>query len=394
MNKYEQRTKLIADMREVLDGKDGLSADNQTKFADLEKSFEKLETEIRAGEKLASIESKLADFQEPGYKPSGDPTGSRSARNSGEDYRNAFTDGYARKGVNSLTREHSNALQVGTDSEGGYIVPEEFETRIYEILQTLDPVRAAATVITTGSDRNIPIEASVGSFAYIAEEAAYATTDPAFGRKILNSYKSGGIIKVSEELLQDSFFDVPSYLIGLAARRFNSLEETAFAAGTGSAQPTGLFVDTLGGNVAGAVSATAAITGDNLIDTFHALGRSYRQNASWLVSDALVKLVRKLKDSNGQYIWQPGLAAGQPDRILNRPVLISEGAVVPAASAKSIVFGDLSFYTIADRLGMTMQRLNELYAANGQVGFRWTKRNDAKVVDANAFVSFTHGAAS
>jgi HK97 family phage major capsid protein len=127
---------------------------------------------------------------------------------------------------------------------------------------------------------------------------------------------------------------------------------------------------------------------------FHSLPRSYRGNASWVVSDALVKLVRKLKDSEGQYIWQPGLTAGQPDRILNRPVLISEGATVPAATAKSIVFGDLQFYTIADRLGMTMQRLNELYAASGQIGFKWTKRNDAKVITNTAFASFTHGAAS
>lgn len=395
MNNYEKRAKLLGEMRAVLDGENGLSADNQTKFASMEADFDSLEQTIRASEKLKLVEDKLSEQTEASYKPSGNSESSKPGRkNSGEDYANAFIDGYARLGINGLNREHNNALQVGTDSEGGYIVPEEFETRIYEILQTLDPVRAAANVITTSSPRNIPVEASTGSFGYVLEEGTYGLSDPAFGQVVLGSHKSGGIIKVSEELLQDSFFDVPSYLVGLAARRYNTSEETAFCTGNGTSAPEGLFTDTAGTNTTGAVSATAAITGDNLIDVFHSLPRSYRGNASWVVSDALVKLVRKLVDSNGQYIWQPGLQAGQPDRILNRPVLISEGATVPAVDAKSIVFGDLQFYTIADRLGMTMQRLNELYAASGQIGFKWTKRNDAKVITNQAFVSFTHGAAS
>ena len=173
-----------------------------------------------------------------------------------------------------------------------------------------------------------------------------------------------------------------------------NLEETSFCVGTGSAQPQGLFNPTYTNNVTGAVSATAAIASDDLIDVFHSLGRQYRVSSTWLMNDDAAKLVRKLKDSDGQYIWQPGLQAGQPDTILGRPVIVSTAATAPAVNAKSIIFGDMSYYTIADRAGVSVQKLNELYAANGQIGYKFTARNDAKVVLNEAFTSFTHGAAS
>jgi len=144
----------------------------------------------------------------------------------------------------------------------------------------------------------------------------------------------------------------------------------------------------------GAVSATAAITSDDLIETYHKLGRQYRDRATWVASDTIVKLIRKLKDNDGNYIWQPGLVAGQPDRILNRPVVTSDFAPTPAASTRSLAFGDLRRYYIADRLGMGMVRLNELGALNGQVYFRVNKRTDGRLTDGNAVVFFKHGAAS
>ena len=157
-----------------------------------------------------------------------------------------------------------------------------------------------------------------------------------------------------------------------------------------------LFVerDLLEDSVVVAVSATAAITGDDLIDVFHSLGRAYRQNASWVMGDDAVKIVRKLVDNDGQYIWQPGLVAGAPDTIFGRPVIVTEYATAAAPDAKSIIFGDMQYYTIADRAGISAQKLNELYAANGQVGYKFTARNDAKVVLNDAFTSFTHGSAS
>lgn len=383
----EKRANLVAEMRNLLDGSEGLSADDQTKLAQIEDAFDRCDKAIRAEEKLNKIEGKLNAIIEDSYRPS------IEKENNVDSYGDAFY-AYARQGLSSLTGDRLAALQVGTDSEGGYVVPESFETKLVTLLQSANPFRGLANVIKTASDRNIPVESSVGTFAYVAEEAAYGNVDPAFGRVIIGSHKSGGIVKVSEELLQDSFFNLETYLANVAGRRFATLEEASFCNGTGSAQPQGIFNPTYANNVTGAVSASAAITADDLINTFHSLTRPYRANAAWVLGDDAVKIIRKLVDGNGQYVWQPGLVAGAPDTIFGRPVIVSSAVTAAAPTVKSIVFGDLGYYTIADRAGISAQKLIELYAANGQVGYKFTARNDAKVVLATAFTSFTHGAAS
>jgi HK97 family phage major capsid protein len=136
----------------------------------------------------------------------------------------------------------------------------------------------------------------------------------------------------------------------------------------------------LGKTAAGA----AAITADELIDLYHALSRPYRKNAVWMMADATAKMIRKLKDTTNQYLWQPGLQAGQPDTLFGRPVIVSDSMPAATTGLKSVVFGDLSYYTVADRQGVTVQRLNELYAATGQVGFRAYKRTDGKVTLSSA----------
>lgn len=266
-------------------------------------------------------------------------------------------------------------------------------------MNVIDPIRAAATVIQTASDRNIPIETDTGSFAYIGEEGEYGLGDPAIAREILKAWKFGGIVKVSEELLQDSAFALEPYLRDLAGRRQAKLEGTSFATGAGTSTPLGLFAAASVGGVnlgviTGAVSATPAITGDDVIDVFHKLPASYRPRASFVAGDGLIKLIRKLKSTDNQYLWQPGLSAGQPDLLMNRPLLIAEGGPAPLAAAKTLVFGDLKSYVIADRLGLAMQRLNELFAKNGQIGFKFTGRHDARLTDPKALVQFKHGAAA
>lgn len=407
--KKDKRVGLFNQMKALNDTisatKPALTADEQTTYANLEKELDTLGAQIDREERLKSVENSLRKERDSNYRADLNPAASagRNRKVDSSEYKDALFDKYARTGLNGMLPEFRNALQVGTSSEGGYIVPTEFETQLVALLVNMDPIRAAAHVITTASDRNIPIETSKGVFDYIAEEAAYvATSDPAFGQVVLSSFKSGGIIKVSEELLQDAFFDLPSYLLSNAADRFNTLEETNFAGGNGTGKPKGIFATTsVGGvnvpSVTGGVSASAVITPDNLVDTFHALGRPYRQGATWVTSDTMVKMIRKLKtglSGDLTYLWQPGLAAGQPDTILGRPVVVTGGATAPAADATSICFVDLKKYYIGDRLGTTVQRLNELYAANGQVGFKFTRRNDGRLVDALAMSQFIHGAAA
>jgi HK97 family phage major capsid protein len=382
----QRRGEIIHEMKAMLDaaaaeGRD-LNAEESAKFDAMNADADSLKQMADRMERVNGALSALDDVRNAAPRPSVTHSdGDKPARAfASSAYRNAF-DEYARKGRNGLSYDVLNALQVGTDSEGGFITPEEFETTLVEYLQDINQMRQFVTVVNTASDRNIPVETSLGTATWTAEEAAYTESDAAFGQVVLGAHKIGTIIKVSEELLQDAFFDVQAYLARNFGKRFGLAEEAAFVNGNGSGKPTGI----VGGSGAG-VTATgvAAITSDELIDLFHAVPRQYRNGSSvaWLMNDATAKLIRKLKDGDSQYLWQPGLQAGQPDLILGRPVVVSQAMPTPAAGAKTIVFGDMSGYYVADRAGMTMQRLNELYAANGQVGFRAYKRMDGKTVDA------------
>ena len=168
-----------------------------------------------------------------------------------------------------------------------------------------------------------------------------------------------------------------------AVNRFIKAENSDFAMGGGSSAPQGVMI---GGQVGVTAAATNAITADEIIDTYHSLKNEYRGRAVWLMNDATLKVIRKFRESGttGAFLWQPGLAQGQPDTILGRPVYTLSTVDTIATAKKVIAFGDMSYYTIADFGGLSFQRLNERYADIGQIGFRWYKRMDANVMLAEA----------
>jgi HK97 family phage major capsid protein len=374
----QERGEVVAAMHALIDSaeKEGrdFSSDEQAKYELMNADQEALKSRADRMKSAAELQDALESAPRV-HRPNVSEVASNSSPFSGEGYKAGF-DRYARYGKNALDAKILGALQVGTDSEGGYIVPEEFETVLTKALLDHNEIRQYAKVITTGSDRNIPIEATKGVATWTAEEAAYTDSDPSLGQVILGAHKLGRIVKVSEELLQDAFFDVPGWLATNFGETFGTAEEAAFVAGTGTTHPTGIVT---GSSLGVTSAAVAAITSDELINLFHSLGRPYRRNAVWMMKDSTALLVRKLKDTTNQYLWQPGLQAGQPDMLLGRPVITSVSMPAATAALKAVVFGDLNYYTIADRKGMTMQRLNELYAANGQVGFRGYKRTEGKV---------------
>jgi HK97 family phage major capsid protein len=382
----QKRGEVIHEMQAMLAAAEAenrdLNSDEQAKYDAMNADIDSLKERADRLDRIANVTADLDEIRNTAPRPSvvnSEPSNTRPLAS--EVYKAGF-DEYARKGKNGLSFDVLNALQVGTDSEGGYIVPEEFDTMLVEYLQDINQIRQYVSVVTTAADRNIPIEPSLGSATWTAEEAAYTESDAAFSQVVLGAHKLGTIIKVSEELLQDAFFDVPSYLTRNFGKRFGLAEEAAFVDGDGSGKPTGI----VGGSGLGVTAAgAAAITGDELVELFHAVPRQYRNGPSvvWLMKDSTALLVRKLKDGNSQYLWQPGLQAGQPDMLLGRPVVVSSAMPAATTGNKSVVFGDMSGYTIADRSGTTVQRLNELYAANGQVGFRAYKRMDGKMVDAS-----------
>lgn len=282
-----------------------------------------------------------------------------------------------------------NALQIGEDTEGGYLCPDEFERKLISALEEENVFRPLATKIQTSSgDRKIPVITQKGEATWMEEEEAYTLSDDAFGQIALSAYKVGTAIKISEELLNDSVFDLPSYIAKEFARRIGTKEEEAFLIGDGKGKPTGIFAAT-GGAENGATTTGAAITFDDVIELFYSLKSPYRKKAVWVLYEQTVKALRKIKDNTGNFIWQPSVSAGLPDTILNRPYVTSVYAPTIAAGTKAIAFGDYSYYWVADRQGRSLKRLNELFAMNGQVGFLASQRVDGKLILPEAVKTLT-----
>ncbi|GAB6170816.1 phage major capsid protein [Paradesulfitobacterium aromaticivorans] len=379
----EKRAKAWDAAKAFLDtkrGNDGmLSAENVAIYEKMENDVLTLGKEIDRLERQAALDAEL-------NRPTADPITSKPVNPSAELKTGRATDEYKRAFWNVMRSKNPryevmNALQVGTDSEGGYLVPDEFERTLVQALEEENIFRTLAKIIQTSSgDRKIPVVTTHGSASWLDEEELYPESDEVFGQTSIGAYKLGTFIKVSDELLNDSVFDLQSYISTEFARRIGHKEEEAFFVGDGSGKPTGIFAATGGAQLGVTAASATAITVDEVIDLFYSLKAPYRKKAVFVMNDATVKAIRKLKDGQGQYLWQPSLTAGAPDTILNRPVYTS--AYVPSieAGAKTIAFGDFGYYWIADRQGRSFKRLNELFATTGQVGFMATQRVDGKLI--------------
>lgn len=382
----EKRAKAWETAKAFLDtkrGNDGLiNAEDTATYEKMETDVVNLGKEIDRLERQQALDMELNNPVKGAIRNS--PNVSNAEAKTGratDEYKSAFWRSMRNK--NSL--DIQNALQVGTDSEGGYLVPDEFERILVEALQEENVFRQLAKVITTSSgDKKIPVVASKGTASWVDEEGVIPESDDAFGQVSIGAYKLATMIKVSEELLNDSVFNLESYIANEFARRIGAKEEEAFFIGDGTGKPTGIFNATGGATLGVTAASATAITIDEVMDLFYSLKSPYRKNAVFVMNDATVKAIRKLKDGNGQYIWVPSITAGQPDTILNRPVKTSAYVPTLAASAKAIAFGDFGYYWVADRQGRSFQRLNELYAATGQVGFKATQRVDGKLILAEA----------
>ncbi|TFJ92142.1 phage major capsid protein [Lentibacillus salicampi] len=388
----ENRANLVNQARELVTNaekeKRDFNQEDQQQYDRIMKEVDELKNKIDREEKLSALENDLNEpVNQPHKTQPKDQNKNQKQGRASDEYKNAFWQVF-RNGKESLNHEQVNLLMdpqirnlaVGTDANGGYLVPDEFERQIIKGLEEQNIMRQLATVITTSSGaREIPVETDYGTANWMGEKEQYTESEATFDQETLNAYKAGTIIKVSEELLNDSAFSIDNYVAGAFAKRFGNLEEAAFVNGDGSNKPTGVVQSAQVGHttVAGQVDGLIA---DDFIELFHSLKRPYRRNASFLANDGTVKAVRKIKDNDGQYIWQPGLQAGEPDRILARPVYVADDMPALGAGNKPIAFGDYSYYWIADRQGRVMQRLNELYAATGQVGFRMFERLDGKLI--------------
>ena len=325
------------------------------------------------------------------------------AYNSRPEYRSAFYN-YLRKGNSGLMPNEVRALEEGVNGEGGFTVETGLERTIVAKVADQNVLRSVCTIIPIEGNRNVPVESAVGAANWTAEEGAYTEADMTFSQTTLGAHKLAAILKVSDELmvgnvLGDAGFE--QYVANYFARIFATAEEAAFANGDGSGKPTGVFNGIAAGQTQAVVTTDTLIPTD-LVALYHKLEPQYRFGASWLMHDNVAKVIREMRDASGasaatgNFMWQPGMQAGQPDRLFGSPVLVSNGCPSSVGTgtdddAGLAVYGDFSYYYIAERGGYQFQRMNELFAATGQVGIRAYSMLDGAVTQGSAFALLTNG---
>lgn len=349
-----------------------LSKENTETYNKMEKEIEDLTDVI---DRQQRAERREAELSKPVNSPivvkpsSGDmEDGKEKTGTASNQYKNAML-----SAMRSNFRNVSNILQEKVDADGGYLVPDEYDSRLIDVLEEENIMRSLATTITTAGQHKINIAATKPAAAWIEEGAALTFGDAKFSQIYLDAYKLHVAIKVTEELLYDNAFGLENYIITQFGKALANAEEDAFLNGDGKSKPTGIFAATGGGEVANTL--TAAIKSDDMIDLVYGLKRPYRKKASFIMNDATLATLRKLKDNNGAYIWQPSYKEGEPDRVLGYPVHTSA-----FAPKNAIAFGDYSYYNIGDRGSRSFADLRELFAGNGMVGFVAKERVDGKLI--------------
>lgn len=358
--------------------KDGLlSTEDAATYAAMEQKVKDYGAEIARLQEMEAMEQELA-------KPVNTPlTGKPLSTTEKPEKTGRASEAYKQAMLTALRtnfRQVSNVLSEGVDANGGYLVPEEYDHRLIDILDEENVMRKLGTRITTSGEHKINIAATKPAAAWIEEGGALTFGDATFDQIILDAHKLHVAIKVTEELLYDNAFNLESYIMQQFGKALANAEEDAFINGTGTGQPLGILAATGGADVGVTAKSATAITADELIDLIYSLKRPYRKSAAFLLNDQTLAAIRKLKDNYGQYLWQPSLQAGEPDRILGYAAYTSPYFPAVAAGKAAVAFGDFSYYNIGDRGTRSFAELKELFAGNGMVGFVAKERVDGKLV--------------
>ena len=375
-NKAWEAAKAFVETKRDADGL--MTAEDAATYAQMEQKVQDYSTEIDRMERQEAMDRQL---NAPTSTPiTGKPATAKVETKSGraaDTYKTSFWNQMR----NKTSVEVRNALSVGVDADGGYLVPDTYEKTLIQALNDTMVVRKLAhTFVTACGVHKIPVVTSHGTANWVEESGEIPETTETFGQQHIGAHKLTALIKISEELLNDSAFDLEEYFQKEFTKRILNAEEVAFITGDGNGKPTGLLDEDTGAEVGVTAASATEITADDVINLYYSLRAPYRSKAVWLLNDSTVNALRLLKDKNGQYLWQSSLKEGTPDMLMGRPVYTSTAFPSIGAGQKAVAFGDLSYYWIGDREGITFRRLNELYAAKGQVGFLATKRVDAKLI--------------
>ena len=367
--KVWETAKNFVDTHEDKNG--NLSAEDKETYSRMEAEIEELTNSIERQQRAERREQELSkpvNFPITGKPYKDEPQGEVKTGRASDEYKKAML-----TALRSNFRQVSNILQEGVDADGGYLVPEEYDHRLIDVLTEENIMRGIATKITTSGEHKINIAATKPAAAWIEEGEALSFGDATFDQKILDAHKLHVAIKITEELLYDNAFGLENYIITEFGKALANAEEDAFLNGDGVGKPTGIFDKTKGGESIGTL--TAALKSDDVLDLIYKLKRPYRKNASFIMNDATLAQIRKLKDNNGQYLWQPSYQANEPDKILGYNIRTSAFAPTDA-----IAFGDYKYYNIGDRGSRSFKQLNELFAGNGMIGYVAKERVDGLLI--------------
>ena len=363
-----ESAKAFLDTHTDADGK--ISAEDAATYDKMEADIAALSANIERHERNARLG---AELNEPLGKPVLTmPSGGifKSGRASDE-YKAAMLDA-----LRTNFKSVRNELKESVDASGGYLVPAEWDTRLIETLDAENVMRKLGTAIQTAGEHKINVAATKPAALWVAEGGALTFGNATFAQKTLDAHKLHVAIKVTNELLNDSVFNLENYIIEQFGKALANAEEDAFLNGDGNGKPTGVFVTASEAANNPLDTAGASVAGNDIIDLVYSLKRPYRQKAAFVLNDATLATIRKLKDQNQAYLWQPSYTQNEPDRLFGFPVYTSAYAPQAVSGGAFIAFGDFSYYNIGDRGVRSVQELKELFAGNDMTGFIMKERVD------------------
>jgi HK97 family phage major capsid protein len=409
----EKRVRLLKQITDELGRVEGesrdMTADEAEKYDKMVEEFEGLEKRVLRGAQTARFAKEVEQEKIMQFLPAGQKAAESLAeyraqggylRQADEpEYRQAFWHWITSPRETDLEIEEYRVLNKTTTTAGGFLVPTSMYDQILRALRFQGSVKSLARVIDTSSGENLlyPVNSAHGVATWTAESAGYTLSDETFAQITLSAFKAARIIKVTEELMTDSAFPLDGFLAEEFGESIGVLEETAYIVGTGTGQPEGMIV--AGGATSRVTTVTAAVgntTSFNytaLVTAIFSLPYQYRANAAFLVNDTSARNLYLMLDSQNRPLWNVNIAGNGPDTFLGYPIYTHPDIPAPAISTISLLFGDFNRgYAIRQVDGFSMQRLGELYAENGQVGFRGWHRVDGRVTLAAAVIALKHSA--
>lgn len=364
-----EETKNFLDTHTDKDGK--ISAADAATYDRMEKDVAELSKQIERYQRQAAMDKHLA-------QPDGQPI-LNNPQNNGEVKTGRASAGYKDallSAIRSNFKNVNNILQESTDVKGGYLVPAEWDERLIEALEEENVMRQLGTNITTSGEHKINVSQNGPAANWVSEGGNLPFSDSTFDQKTLDAYKLAVGARVTNELLADNAYNLEDHLIRQFTKAIGNAEEDAFINGSGTGRPKG-FLTTLAADTDSTITTAGAnISADDILNTVYKLERPYRRNAAFLLNDSTLAAIRKLKDANQAYMWQPSYQAGEPDRLLGYPVYSSAYMPTIASGNSVLAFGDFSYYNIGDRGVRVFRQLVEKFADTDETGFLMLERVD------------------